>query len=372
MKFSCEKALLLSAVVTAARAVSPKSTIPALEGVLVEADRSGVSITGYNLETGIKTKVEANVEKSGAAVLNTRLFGDIIRKLPDDMVSIACDEQGMVTIRCGLSEFNIPSTPAADFPEMPAIEKQRSFTVEQETLRTMIGRTIFAVSSNENKPVHTGSLFEVTEEALTVVSVDGYRLAMCTEPITKREQAEDFSFVVPGSALKEVERISLEGGNPAEITLGMRHILFEIGGTLLISRLLEGEFINYRNAIPRDQKVRVKGKVKAMCESVERVSIVISEKIKNPVRCVFDDGLLRLSCTAAIGRAYDECVIDGNGGQLELGFNNRFLLDALRAVPDDEVFLELSSSVSPLIILPPDSEKYLFMILPVRLRANEG
>jgi DNA polymerase-3 subunit beta len=371
MKFTCERALLISAVSTAARAVSSKSTIPALEGLLIEAEGE-VGITGFNLEMGIRTKLSARIEERGAAVLNNRLFSDILRKLPDQPVSISVDDHLMTTIRCGLSEFNIPATPAADFPEMPVVEKQKSFAIDGTELCDIISRTVFAVSQNENKPVHTGSLFEADSGNLTVVSVDGFRLALCKGKIDMTGNAEPFSFVVPGSALHEVSSIASGEEETVRVTLGARHILFETGEAVLISRLLEGEFINYKNAIPRGQKFRFLVKTKALTESVERVSIVISEKLKNPLRCVYGDGVVKLSCTAAMGRAYDECAIEGNGGDLEIGFNNRFLLDALRAVPDENVIMELGSSVSPCVMLPPEDGNYLFMVLPVRLRAGEG
>ena len=371
MEFTCEKSLLSSAIITASRAVSSKSSIPALEGVLIEAGER-LSLTGYDLEIGIRTQLDATIAETGSIVLNARIFGDIVRKLPDDMVNVSADEKMMVTISCGLSKFNIVGTAAEDFPEMPRVEKLKSFSLAQQTVKNMINMTVFAVSTNENKPVHTGSLFEVSQEELTMVAVDGYRMALCREKIERGSDSETLSFVVPGKALREAEKISQESDEPVTLFLGSMHILFEFEDTVLISRLLEGEFLNYKSAIQKDYKAKIKVDARDLITSVERVSLVISEKLKNPVRCVFEQNVVKLSCTAAIGRSYDECRTEGNGQQIEIGFNNRYLLDALKAVPDDEVMIELTSGVAPCNILPAEGDRYLYMVLPVRLRPSDG
>ena len=205
MKFSCEKALLTGAVAVTSRAVAAKSSIPAMEGILIEAGEQ-LRLTGYNLETGIRATVPAEIREPGSLVLSARLFGEIVRKMPDDVVVFST--QGYtVNIKCGLSEFNILGTDPEEFPELPAVEQQNALTIGQPTLRSMSAQTLFAVSDNESRPVHTGSLFEVEGGSLTVVSVDGYRLALRREKVADKKGEENFSFVVPGSALGEVEKI---------------------------------------------------------------------------------------------------------------------------------------------------------------------
>lgn len=370
MKFSCEKALLQAAISTTSRAVSPKSSIPALEGILLEAGND-LHLTGYNLETGIRTIVPADIQERGTLVLGARLFGEIIRKLPDDIVTFKA-EQYMVNIKCGMSEFNILGTDPEEFPELPTVEYQNSLHLPQSALKAMIGQTLFAVSDNESRPIHTGSLFEVDNEGLTIVSVDGYRLALRHEAIDKKEGAESFSFVVPGAALSEVEKICADSDEPASITQGARHVMFKMGDTMLVSRRLEGEFLAYRQAIPRNNTIHVEGETRALLASIDRVSLIISDKLKSPLRCVFDQNLLKISTKTAIGDAYDECPIQGDGGGLEIGFNNRYLMDALKAAPADKVRLELTTGVSPCVILPTEGvENFLYMVLPVRLKAGE-
>ena len=370
MKFSCEKALLQAAISTTSRAVSPKSSIPALEGILLEAG-SDLRLTGYNLETGIRTIVPADIREEGTLVLGARLFGEIVRKLPDDIVTFQ-SENYMVNIKCGMSEFNILGTDPEEFPELPTVEYQNSLILPQSRLKAMISQTLFAVSDNESRPIHTGSLFEVDSEGLTIVSVDGYRLALRHESIDKKEGAETFSFVVPGAALSEVEKICSDVDEPASVTQGARHVMFKVGDTMLVSRRLEGEFLAYRQAIPRNNTIHVEGDTRALLSSIDRVSLIISDKLKSPLRCVFDSNLLKISTKTAIGDAYDECPLSGDGGGLEIGFNNKYLMDSLKAAPADKVRLELTTGVSPCVILPTEGEEnFLYMVLPVRLKAGE-
>jgi len=369
MKFSCEKALLQAAVATASRTVSQKSSIPALEGILIEAG-SVLRLTGYNLETGVRTVVPADITQSGSLVLSARLFGEIVRKMPDDIVYFSADNY-MVNVRCGMSEFNILGTDPEEFPELPVVDDLNSFSIEQEALRSMISQTLFAVSDNESRPVHTGSLFEVEGDQLTVVSVDGYRLALRREKIGEKKGLDAFSFVVPGSALSEAEKICAGGEKPITVIQGARHVMFDTGDTILVSRRLEGEFLAWRNAIPKNSTIKVEGDKRALLASIDRVSLIISDKLKSPLRCVFDDGLLSITTKTGIGDAADQCPIDGNGGGLEIGFNNKYLMDALKAAPADRVRLEMSSGVAPCIILPAEGEEnFVYMVLPVRLKAN--
>ena len=370
MKFSCEKALLQAAISTTSRAVSPKSSIPALEGILLEAG-SDLRLTGYNLETGIRTTVPAQIEQGGSLVLSARLFGEIIRKLPDDVVVFSADGY-MVHISCGMSHFNILATDPEDFPELPSVEDKNGFTIKQSALGSMIRQTLFAVSDNESRPIHTGSLFEVDGNGLTIVSVDGYRLALRHEAIDKKEGAETFSFVVPGAALSEVEKICSDVDEPASVTQGARHVMFKVGDTMLVSRRLEGEFLAYRNAIPRNNTIQVVGETRKLLASIDRVSLIISDKLKSPLRCIFGDNVLSITTKTGIGDAADQCPIEGDGGGLEIGFNNRYLMDALKAAPAEKVRLELTSGVAPCVILPAEGEEnFLYMVLPVRLKASE-
>lgn len=371
MKFSCEKALLQSAIATSSRATAPKSSIPALEGILLECD-SELRLTGYNLETGIRTVVPADVQEAGSLVLSARLFGDIIRRLPDDMVSITT-EGLTVHIQCGVSQFHIQGIDPEEFPELPSVEPLNALVLSQEMLSDMISRTIFAVSQNDGRPILTGSLFEVVEGRLTVVSVDGQRLALRREKLDEAPD-QDFSFVVPGVALNEVRSICGDGEENVSITTGARHIVFRIGSTLLVTRRLEGEFLNYRQSITWKSTISLKADVRSLMTSIDRVSLILHDNTKNPLRCIVGENMLYLSSLTAIGSASDQCPVEGSGDDLHIGFNHRFMMDALKAVPSEEAKLLMGTPSTPCIIVPVDQpegeEDYLFMVLPVRMSAT--
>ena len=370
MKFSCEKALLQNAIAVASRAVAQKSSIPALEGLLLHADHT-LTVSGYNMQTGIRTKVSADVTSGGDIVLNARLFGDIIRRMPDDVVTFSADDKMMVHLNCGDADFDILGLSAADYPDLPEVEDEYCVSIQQKILRAMIEETAFAVSTNEGRPVHTGALFEINDKGLTMVAVDGFRLAVRREPLEKIEGGS-FSFVAPGSALNEVKGICGDVEDLASVTLGKRHILFDVGDTDLICRRLEGDFLDYKNAIPRKNPITIVADTKSLIGSIDRVSVVISDKLKSPVRCIFDHDKVLLSAKTGNGEAKDVCRVSGDGNGLEIGFNNRYLMEALRYAPADTVKIELNTGVSPAIIVPvDDQENFLYMVLPVRLKSAE-
>lgn len=372
MKFSCERSILQTAVSTAGRAVAGKTSIPALEGILLETRADALRMTGYNLETGIRTEVPADIMRQGSIVLSARLFGEIIRRLPDDIVTIHV-ENYTAHITCAMSEFHIQGIAPEEFPELPSVDEERAFSIEQHTLRAMLGETLFAVSTQDIRPVHTGSLFEVDDTGLTIVSVDGYRLALRHEPLEHKTQDEGFSFVVPGAALSEVERLCTGSDEMITVTQGARHILFQTGDTILVTRRLEGEFLNYRQSLPKQNHIHLVGETAALVTSIERVSLILSDKIKAPLRCTFGDGTFSVSTRATTGQAADQCQIEGDGEGLEIGFDHRFLSDALKAAPASRVRLELGSSVAPCVILPEEENdgRFLYLVLPVRLKAGE-
>ena len=366
MKFTCEKALLVSAISVAGRTVAAKSAIPCLEGILLRAG-IGVQLTGFNLETGITVKVGASVTEAGLCVMPARLFFDIVRKLPDDIVTIEVDDKLQVSIRGGASSFKITAMDAEDYPDLPDVNGARGTSVPQSALREMIGGTIFSVSENQARPIHTGCLMEVRDETITMVAVDSFRLARRTWH-SETPIGQELKFVVPATGLREVEKILADTDEPVVFTLGSKHILFEIGDATLVCRILEGEFIDWRRVVPTNCPVKLTANVAELTSSIERVSLIVSEKIKSPVRCVFGENTADFRTTNTIGSAHDTCDIAGNGGELEIGFNCRYLLDALRAVPSEEVMLELQNGLSPIVFTPVDEKMdFAYMVLPVRL-----
>lgn len=372
MKFSCEKVLLQIAAGQSSRTVALKSSIPALEGLLLEAAEQEVRITGYDLKTGIRAVIPADVREPGAIVLSARLFGEIVRRMPDDMVVLTTERQ-TVNLRCGTSEFNIQGIEAGEYPSLPAVEYMNTFRMKQSALRDMIDRTSFAIAQSDARPIHTGALFELEENRLTVVAVDGYRLALRRESVEEMTGAERFSFVVPGAALREVQRLCSESEQFIDVIQGERHVMFKTGDVTLISRRLEGEFLNYKKAIPASGAILVTADTRRLTESIERCSLLISEQQKSPLRCTFTQGAVQIKTATPLGNAYDECPIAGDGQGLEIGFNNRFMLDALKAVPTAAVNLSLNTAVSPCVITGADEggdHGFTYMVLPVRLKAG--
>ena len=369
MKFTCEKNQLVSAISVASRTVAQKSAISGLEGILVRAGVK-VMLTGYNLETGITVSVDADIQETGACVMPARLFFDIVRKLPDDTVSIQVDESFKVSIKGGISSFTITALSADDYPELPDVDSEKGIRVPQNELKAMISGTIFAVSENQARPIHTGVLFEVDNDSITSVAVDGYRLAL-RRYLPEESLERTLKFVAPAAALKEVEKILGDTEDPATFYPGSKHILFTIGDATLVCRILEGEFLDWRRVLPQNNPVKLVGNVSRLTDSIERVGLVISEKLKSPVRCKFGDNAAELRTISTIGEAYDVCPIAGDGKDLEIGFNCKYLLDALRAVPDSECTLEMINGLSPIVLNPTEGNRYSYMVLPVRLKAGE-
>ena len=370
MKFSCEKYLIQAACAVASRATASKSTIPALEGLLLEANL-GLRVTGYDLKKGIYTRIEADVAEKGSIVVGARFLGEMLRRLPDGIVTISADENMNVKVKCGRSECNVSGISPGEFPEIPAVDGVNNITVPQSILRSMITQTIFAVATSDARPLYTGTLFEICGEMLTLVSVDGYRLAKRSETIEKGRM-EDCSFVVPGSALSDIERICSDEDGEVSIAVGSKHILFTIGDTVVVSRRLEGEFLNYRKSIPDSFRYTVRADKGEFMSSIDRVALIISEKNSSPVRLTFSESGIECLCMTPLGKAEDLCSCEGSGEGLEIGFNDRYLMDALKAAAADRIELCLNSASSPCIVRAADgSDKFTYMILPVRLRAGD-
>ena len=367
MRFTCEKSMLVQGLNIAGRTVAQKSSLSVLEGILCRAGM-GVSLTGYNMETAITYTVEADVSDPGVCILPAKHFGDIIRRLPEGPVTVVVDENYKVSIRSGYASFNISAENAEDYPELPDVNTGRGIRIPQSALKDLISGTIFAVSENQGRPIHTGVKFEVENDKISAIAVDGFRLARRTfhpEAPTERE----LSFVVPASGLKEVEKILSDAEEDAIFTLGPKHILFDIGSATLVCRLLEGDFLDWRKVVPTICPIKLVAHVSDLASSMERVGLIVSEKYKSPVRCVFSNQVLQRRTNTTIGAAEDRCAIAGDGKELEIGFNVRYLADALRVIPSEEVVLELTNGLSP-IVMTPAEEKYDFsyMVLPVRIK----
>ena len=366
MRFTCEKSMLVTGLNITGRTVAQKSVLSAIEGILCKAD-DGLNLTGFNMETAITYRIDAEVSDTGTCILPAKLFGDIIRRLPEGPVTVVVDDNFKVSIRAGYASFTISAESAEDYPELPDVGNGKSIRIPQDELKSLIGGTIFSVSENQGRPVHTGVKFEVGDDTISAIAVDGFRLARRTYH-TQEPTGRNMSFVVPAQGLKEVEKILTDTDEEASFTLGAKHILFEIGSATLICRLLDGEFLDWRRVVPSNCPIKLVANVGELTSSIERVGLIVSEKYKSPVRCVFSNQVLLLKTNTTIGAAEDRCSIAGDGKELEIGFNVRYLADALRAVPSEEVVLELTNGLSPIVMTPEDDKQdYSYMVLPVRI-----
>lgn len=370
MILTCERTDLVDALSLCLHAIPSKSIIPTLEGVLFNVNKDRVKICGYNTQLCIQKTIPAISDDMDSVVLPARMLYEIVRKTQADTVTFDFDKELNVVITCGRSVFHVKAESGNDYPEMPAVAMQNSLTIPSNLLRQMINDTMYAISTNENKPIHTGTLFETEDNVLSLISVDGFRLAVRKEEV-EMSSSEPFSFVVPGATLKELARILPDNDEPVVIYPEKTHGMFHICGTMVLTRLLEGDFLNYRSAVPAEMPIKLTINKSQFIEAVERVSLVITERLKNPVRCLFEGESLKLSCITGIGAAYEEMSIDYCPEKMEIGFNCRYIIDALKSCPDDIVTMELKTSLSPCLFRPLEGDKFLYLVLPVRLKAEE-
>ena len=368
MRFTCEKSMLLQGLNVASRTVAVKSSLSLIEGILCKAGM-GISLTGYNMETAITYDIEADVVEPGSCILPSKLFGDIVRRLPEGPVTVVVDSAFKVSIRAGFASFTISAEDAEDYPELPDVNSGRPIQIPQNKMKELISGTIFAVADNQARPIHNGVKFEVNDTSVTTVAVDGFRLARRTyhpeEPL-----ARQMDFVVPSQGLKELEKILTDSEEPASFLLGSKHILFQVGAATLVCRLLEGDFLDWHRVVPVGSPIKLVANVAALSSSVERVGLIVSEKNKSPVRCLFSNQEVLMRTSNTIGAAEDKCSLAGDGQETEIGFNVRYLIDALKAVPSEEVTLELTNGLSPIVLTPVDEKHdFAYMVLPVRIKA---
>ena len=365
MKFSCSRPELYEIVSNVSRAVSGKTSLAVLEGILIRAKGDTLSFLGYDLDLGISAQMSAQVEEEGEIVLSAKLFVDMMRRMNGDTVTVRTDEKYLTEIKSGATEFTILGIPSDEFP---VVQEEQSISLPQHLLKSMIDQTLFAISTNDSKPVHTGSLFQLEAGELRVVSVDGFRLALRREKVSAEGTAQ---FIIPGKTLSEMNKLlSDDEEEQTRLYLSRKHVVVQIGQYKVISRLLEGEFLDYKAAIPEGSKTTVTVEVRPLIDSIERTSLLISDRLKSPLRIHFGEGQIKMSCSTAIGKAYDQLECRMEGDEVEIGFNNRYMLEALRATGCDQVNLLISGPLAPMKVVPLEGDSFLFLILPVRLKSE--
>lgn len=375
MKLTISKQQLLKVINTVQKAVSSKTIMPILECIKIDAEANGtLTVTGNNLDLCIEYIDECNIQEGGSISISSKIFGEIVRRLPDSDILITVNEENNVmTIKCGKSEFNIQGLSSYEYPAVPDITETYRFTIKQTVLKKMIRKTIFAVSQNEaRKPILTGSLFEIETGVLSIVSTDGYRLAMCKEIVDS--SLESKKFVLPGLTLREIFKV-LEDDEEKTVSVIVsdRHAMFEFDRYRVITRLLEGEYINYKPVLTTPNSIVVVANTAELSESLERASLLINDDIsakaeKVPVRLNIVMDKIEITCMTGKGKVHDVVDVSVSGDDIEIGFNHKYLLEALRACEEEEVKMEFSNPRSSCFIRSnSNDDSYVFMILPVRL-----
>ena len=367
MKLICAKNELLKSVNISLKAVSSKTTMPILECILIDASATEITFTSNDMELGIETKVKGIIEEKGIVALDAKLFSDIIRKLPDSDVCIQTDTNLNTTITCEKAKFNIPGKSGEDFSYLPYIEKKDCITLSEFTLKEVIRQTIFSIADNDNNKLMTGELFEIEENDLKVVSLDGHRISI--RNIELKNNYSHKKVVVPGKTLQEVSKI-LPGSAEDEVSIFLtdNHIVFEFENTTVVSRLIEGEYFKIEQMLSSDYETKVKINKRELLDCIDRATLLVKEGDKKPIIINIGDELMELKIKSQVGSMNEEIYITKEGKDLLIGFNPKFLIDALRVIEDEEVTLYLMNAKAPCFIKD-DEESYIYLILPVNFNA---
>ncbi len=366
MNIKCDKNILNNAVSGVAKAVSSKSAVPVLEGIHLKAEGLQLTLTGYDLEMAIITTIECNVIKDGEIVINAKLFGEMVRKLMCEEIEIIVDENNNVTIKGDITTYNILGLDAAEFPALPKPDVEKTVEIEPLILNEMVSTTIYAVATDDKRPAHTGELFCFKNGNLKIVALDGFRLAITSHEIMCDKE---INIIVPHKTMNETIKLLCEDDENIKIMANKKFVMFSTSKYTIISRLIEGEFLDYENVIPKSSSTTVTVDVKMFIDTIERASLMITERLKNPLRVTFDsEGIINVKCKTTLGSVEDEISAQIDGENVEVGFNNRYLLDALRNSGEEKIVFELNGALSPIKIRPVNSEKFLFLVLPVRFK----
>lgn len=363
MKFKCEKNKLQEAIAIAQKSVTGKSSMPILQGLLIIAEKNSITIIGSDIDLSIETKLDAEIIEPGKIVVDARLFGDIIKKLPNKEIEITSINDNSIKLVCEKSQFTLMHMNADDFPNLPSINEDINFSIEQKTLKNMIKSTIFAIAQDESRPILTGVLFEVTDKKINLVALDGFRLAFRSEFI---ENDNSISAVIPGKTLNEVIKILQDDGN-VNITFTSNHILINLEKTRIISRLLEGEFIKYTSIIPEEYNLRVTVKREELLNCIERASLVGKDGNTSLIKFDIEDEYMVITSNSQLGNVREEINIILQGESLKIAFNSKYLIDLLKIIDEEEIYMEFSSNVTPCLVKSTKNNNYTYLILPVRL-----
>ncbi len=363
MKLVCSKSNLLNGVQIVSKAVSNKTTMSILECIMVDASKGIITLTANDMDLGIETIIDGDIIEKGVIALDAKIFLEIVRKLPDSDITIETDSSYKTTITCEKAKFTIIGKSGEDFSYLPVVEKEDSIVISQFTLKEVVRQTIFSISDNDNNKLMTGELFEINGNELKVVSLDGHRISI--RKIELKEEYAPKKVVVPGKTLNEVSKI-LPGGADSFVTISFtsKHIVFEFENTTVVSRLIEGEYFKIDQMLSSDYETKVKINKKEFLNCIDRATLLVKEGDKKPIIINITDGSMELKINSILGSMNEEIDIEKQGKDLMIGFNPKFLIDALRVIDDEDVDLYMVNPKAPCFIKNPE-ESYIYLILPV-------
>ncbi len=369
MRFLVNREKLCEAVMNLSRAVATKATYPVLEGIHMTATKDGLKMMAYNLEIGMTKTIDITCAEEGTVVFKAKLLGDILRSMSGDSVSFEVNDRLVCKIKCGSSVFDVLGMSAEDFPEMPTAPDSEKIVIPCDVLKNMVRQTIFAAASPDlqKPPIYSGLLFDIKEDGISMVGVDGFRLAVRNE---KLNLGVNTSFVISAKTISETVKIITDESENIDFYVGNRHVSMCIDGYTVISRKIEGEFFDYKKTIPASFATTVKVNTKEIVSIIDRISLIINDHIKTPTRCNIENDQIVFSCSTGLGRATDSYKVDVNGDTFEIGINSRYLLEALKACETDEAVVNFNGPFSVIIIKPTEGDDYLYMMMPTRLKAE--
>ena len=363
MHIICDKSKLIEGMNIVMKAIPGKTTMMILECVVIEVKDNQIKLIANDLQLGIETLIDGEIKQEGSVAVGAKVFFEIIRKLPSDNVSITVDEEYHMNISCGKAKFNIMAKATDEFPYLPNIVKDKNVNISQFTLKDIIRQTVFSISDNENAKVMTGELFEIHDSELKVVSLDGHRISI--RKVKLNQSYDDVSVIIPGKTLIEISKI-INGGMDDEVSIFFtdKHVLFEFQDTIVLSRLIEGEYYKIDKMLSTDYETKVTVNKREMLECIDRSTLLLKESDKKPVIIDVQDDYMKFAMNSAIGSMDEDIDASKEGKDILIGFNPRFLMDALRVIDEDEITMYMINPKAPCFIRDQE-ETYIYLILPV-------
>lgn len=369
MKIRVDQRKLSKHINIAQKGISNRTTLQILDGILLETVDNKLKIASTDLEISIETFLECEIYEEGSIIVNSRIFGDIVKKLPNEVIDLTVKDN-KINIICNNSEFNIAGTPGEEYPELPLVVEKNSISLPKDMFKEVIKQTVFATAQDDTRPSLTGVLAEISGKEISFVSLDGYRLALKKLQLDEETEIED-KIIIPGRSLTELNKILDDTEDDFKLSLSTGNIIFDLGETIMYSKLLDGQFFNYRDIIRENHETSIVVKKELFQNSLERASLLAKEEKANLVKLTIEDGKVIIRSNSEIGDVYEEVLGNQEGEGLNIAFNSRYILEGIRNIESEEIVLNFIGSLNPCIINSVDDSNYIYLVLPVRLAQDD-